>query len=876
MTKRLVCGMVAHVDAGKTTLSEALLYKAGTLRKLGRVDHGDAFLDTDAQERERGITIFSKQAVLRWKDTEITLTDTPGHTDLAGEMERVLRVLDCAVLVISGADGVQGHTLTLWKLLKRYDVPTLLFVNKMDQTGTDRTVRLEELKRELSVACVDMDDPMAAEEIAMCGEDALTAFLEQSAVPAETVSRLIGSRELFPCYFGSALKNDGIEELLDALSDFGPVRPYGADFGARVYKITRDVQGNRLTWMKITGGILKVRDSVADPHSGIGGAAVREEKINQIRLYSGEKFTSVEAAGAGMVCAVTGLTFTRPGTGLGFEPDAPGAELTPVFTYQVILPQGYDPHTALQKLRLLEEEDPQLQVVWKERTREIHVQLMGEIQLEILSRLLKDRFDLPVRFSEGSILYRETITNTVEGVGHYEPLRHYAETHLLLEPGERGSGIRVSSVCPEDDLERNWQRLILTHVLEKRHLGVLTGSPVTDIRITLLAGRAHLKHTEGGDFRQATYRAIRQGLMQADSVLLEPWYDVRLEIPSDCLGRAMHDLQQMGGEIDPPETAGNTALLTAAVPVARARHYAREVTSYTRGRGKVTMNLRGYEPCKEQDIIVKRFAYDPEADLENTPDSVFCAHGAGFVVRWNHVRDFMHVDTETMKEKKSEDTETRPLRSAGYTGTREEDKELMAIFERTYGSAKPREFRPVVKTAPQEQRTFEPIEQEILLVDGYNVMFAWEELKRAAAWNIDTARTMLMDILCNYRGVRNCELILVFDAYKVPGSAGSTEKYKNITVTYTREAETADSYIEKATLKMSKQTRIRVVSSDGLEQSMILGHGALRVSAKEFRREVMDANDEIRHVMELLSQRRGSNGEMERAFREAWEKKTKT
>ena len=871
---RLVAGLLAHVDAGKTTLSEGLLFAAGALRKMGRVDHRDAFLDTDAQERERGITIFSKQALLQWKGISITLMDTPGHVDFSSEMERTLQVLDCAVLVISGADGVQGHTLTLWRLLEKYRVPVFLFVNKMDQPGCDRVRLMREIKKELSANCVDRLGQNAQEEIAMCDEQALNSLLENGAISGAEENALIAGRKLFPCFFGSALKMEGVAAVLDALSAYRPPQTSGDAFGARVYKIARDHQGNRLTYLKVTGGVLRVRDTVSnrkpDLPEGFGWA----EKVNQIRLYSGEKFTALDQAEAGMVCAVTGLTQTKAGDGLGAEEDAPSPELTPVFTYQVLLPAGCDPHTALMKMRMLEEEDPQLHVVWNERAREIHVQLMGEVQLEILSRLLKDRFDLAVSFGEGSILYRETIENTVEGVGHYEPLRHYAEVHLLLEKGERGSGLRIATACPEDALERSWQRLILTHIMEKTHLGVLTGSPITDMKITLLAGRAHLKHTEGGDFRQATYRAIRQGLMQAKSVLLEPWYDLRLELPSDCLGRAINDMTQMGGKFDPPETVGQTVILQGSAPVARCRHYGREVTAYTKGRGHLTFVFRGYEPCQEQERLVERIHYDPEADLENTPDSVFCSHGAGFIVKWNQVRNYMHLDTEALKEKKEPAENAPPSVRSAYHGTLEEDKELMAIFERTYGPIKPRAFQPLSKVSQAvSQPVMLPLEEEYLLVDGYNIIFAGEEFKKAAQWNLEDARKMLMDILCNYRGVRSCEVILVFDAYKVPGSAGRVEKYNNITVVYTKEAETADNYIEKATFDIGKRHRVRVATSDGLEQFIILGHGALRVSAKEFHREVENANEEIRNMLSLLAVRHFPSDEMENALKDAWAKK---
>ena len=873
---KLVVGLLAHVDAGKTTLSEAMLYLSGAVRKLGRVDHRDAFLDTDVQERERGITIFSKQAELEWKGKRVVLMDTPGHVDFSSEMERVLGVLDAAVLVISGADGVQAHTRTLYGLLKKHRLPVFLFINKMDQPGTDRRALLDDLKKKLGGNFVDMRAENVAEEIAVCSEEALNSLLETGSIPQTEIDRLTRDRLLFPCYFGAALKMDGIEALLNGLAAFDPKKKPLPGFGARVYKIARDEQGNRLTYLRITGGTLSVRDSVSSRKEGTPAEEVREEKINQIRFYSGSRFRTADTACFGDVCAVTGLTFTRCGQGLGMEKDAEQPELTPVFTYQVLLPTGFDPHTALKYMRILEEEDPQLHVVWKERSREIHVQLMGEVQLEILSRLLMDRFHLAVRFGEGSILYRETIENTVEGVGHYEPLRHYAEVHLLLEKGKRGSGIHVSSSCSLDDLDINWQRLIMTHVMEKPHLGVLTGSPLTDVKITLLAGRAHLKHTEGGDFRQATYRAIRQGLMQAKSTLLEPWYDLRLQLPAENLGRAMNDLTQMGGQFDPAETVGDEVILTAGAPVARCRHYAREVAAYTKGRGQVQMTLRGYEPCQEQDRLVKLFGYDPEADIENTPDSVFCSHGAGFAVKWDRVPEYMHIDTGILKAKKPPQGTETPAAHTPYRGTAEEDKELMAIFERTYGPIKPRGFQPVSKMVPPtHQQVYQPPEDEYLLVDGYNMIFAWEELKKTAAWNLEAARRMLMDILCNYRGVRSGEVILVFDAYKVPGSPGVVEKYNNITVVYTKEAQTADSYIEKATYDIGKKHKVRVATSDGLEQAIILGNGALRVPASEFHREVEQADAEIRQLLDALARRKFPAENIENALKDAWARKQK-
>ena len=845
--KRLTVGLVAHVDAGKTTLSEALLYTGGQLRKPGRVDHGDAFLDTDRQERERGITIFSKQAEVCWKDLRLTLVDTPGHVDFSSETERSLSVLDAAVLVISGADGVQGHTETLWRLLRAYQVPVILFVNKMDQPGTDRRALMSELKKRLGDGCVDLSSPDGPEEAALCGETAMERFLESGSVPADLLSEMVAGRQLFPCFFGSALKIKGIGNLLEGIRNLVPEPSYPADFGARVYKISRDPQGARLAWMKITGGSLKVRTLLR-----AGGA---EEKVNQIRLYSGDRFRLTDEAPAGTVCAVTGLTAVRAGDGLGSERSAASPLLTPVFTYQVIPAPGADPVQLLDRLRILEEEDPQLRVVWKGEKREIHVQLMGEVQLEILKRLLRDRFGSEVSFSRGSILYRETIAGPAEGVGHYEPLRHYAEVHLLLEPGEPGSGLRFASACSTDQLDRNWQRLILTHLMEKTHRGVLTGSPVTDLKITLTAGKAHLKHTEGGDFRQATYRAVRQGLMRAESVLLEPWYDLRLELPQDCVGRAMSDLTQMGGRFDPPEILEDRTVLTGSAPVAALRDYHREVVSYSRGKGRLLCSLRGYEPCRHPEEVVAAAGYDPLRDVENSPDSVFCAHGAGFVVPWNEVERYMHLHPETA-EKVPVRSESSPARSA-YRGTAAEDDELQAIFEKTYGKRKPLPGgaapapKPAGTTVNGKALVLEPPKTEYLLVDGYNIIFAWPDLKALARSSLEDARKSLTDILSNYHGFHPCELILVFDAYRVPGSAGRQEEVQGIHLVYTKEAETADNYIEKTIREIArkKDSLVRVATSDGLEQVIILGGGAVRVSAREFREEVEKARVEIASVL---------------------------
>ena len=869
--KHLVTGLVAHVDAGKTTLSEALLYAGGQLRKLGRVDHGDAFLDTDAQERERGITIFSKQAETAWKDLRLTLLDTPGHVDFSSEMERTLSVLDAAVLVISGADGVQGHTETLWRLLRAYQVPTLLFINKMDQPGISRAALLAELRRRLGDGCVDLSAPEGPEEAALCDEEAMELFLREGEIPRPRLAAMVARRQLFPCFFGSALKMTGIEALLDGLRELVPAPAYGDAFAARVYKISHDPQGARLTWMKITGGGLKVKSLLR--------TGAEEEKVNQIRLYSGARYRLAEEVSAGTVCAVTGPAATRAGDGLGAESAAPSPLLTPVFSYQVLPATGTDPVQLLSQLRQLEEEDPQLHVVWKAEKREIHVQLMGEVQLEILRRLTRDRFGAEIAFSPGSVLYRETIAAPVEGVGHYEPLRHYAEVHLLLEPGEPGSGLRFASACPTDQLDRNWQRLILTHLMEKTHRGVLTGAPVTDLRVTLTAGRAHLKHTEGGDFRQATYRAVRQGLMRAESVLLEPWYVLRLELPGDCLGRAMSDLTQMGGRFDPPETEGDRAVLTGSAPVAAMRDYAREVTSYTRGQGRLRVSLRGYAPCRHPEEVIAAAAYDPLRDVENSPDSVFCAHGAGFVVPWDQVERYMHLHPEALG-KADASGPAAPSRS-GYRGTAAEDEELQAIFERTYGR---RELRLAGDLPPRRNETtvngqlleLPPPKTEYLLVDGYNIIFAWPDLQALARRSLEDARKSLVDILGNYHGFHPCELILVFDAYRVHGGVGHQEETQGIHVIYTREAETADNYIEKAIRRIARKqdSRIRVATSDGLEQVIILGGGATRVSAREFRQEVEQARVEIAAILERNNLRPKEVSPVALAMRKALERQS--
>ena len=850
--KRICAGLLAHVDAGKTTLSEALLYRGGCLKKLGRVDHKDAFLDTNAMERERGITIFSKQAVLSLPDAQITLLDTPGHVDFSGEMERTLSVLDYAVLVVSGTDGVQSHTETVWKLLRRYGVPVFVFVNKMDLAGADRQSVLEQLAR-LEEGFVPFDgslDPDAfAEALAMQSEEAMDAYLENGEVPADLITAMIARRQVFPCLFGSALKLQGVDELLEALQAYTRQPKAAEEFAARVFKISRDEQGNRLTWLKVTGGSLRVKASLTgeDPDGQSW-----QEKADQLRVYSGAKFQMVEQAPAGTVCAVTGLTRTWAGQGLGEETMGRAPVLQPVQSCRLLLPEGCDAHAVLPKLTQLQEEDPQLRIVWNERLAEIHLQMMGEVQLDVLKRLIWERFGLAVGFGPGSIVYKETIAGPVEGVGHFEPLRHYAEVHLLLEPLPRGAGLQFDTICSEDVLDRNWQRLILTHLEEKEHLGVLTGSPITDMKITLTAGRAHLKHTEGGDFRQATYRAVRQGLMQADSILLEPWYEFRLEVPAEQVGRAMADVQRMGGSFDPPELLGETSVLTGSVPVAELRGYAMELAGYTRGKGRLACTLAGYRPCHDAPAVIEAMGYDPERDTENPPDSVFCAHGAGYTVKWDEVPAHAHVESgvrlnEPEPEEQPAPRQTR--RQSAPVSSLEEDKQLAAIFERTYGPSKGRElFRP----APMKQAEyhFEPSGPEYLLVDGYNLIFAWEELKKLAADNLAGARQALADLLCNYRGFHDCQVILVFDAYKVPHGTGEVSRYHNIHIVYTKEAETADMYIEKTTYQLAKKRRVRVVTSDGAEQLIILGHGALRISARSFREEVERTNGEIRRILE--------------------------
>ena len=858
--KHICIGILAHVDSGKTTLSEGLLYASGALRKLGRVDHGDAFLDTDALERERGITIFAKQAMLTVGEREFTLLDTPGHVDFSAEMERTLSVLDYAVLVISGSDGVQSHTRTLWRLLARYEVPTFLFINKMDLAGTDKRALMERLTQTLSAECVDFSAPPQErdEALALCDEAALESLLERGSIDDSLIAEMIKSRKVFPCFFGSALKMDGVEDFLSLLARFTVAPEYPSEFGAKVFKISRDAQGGRLTWLKVTGGALRVKA----PLSYRAQNQDYQEKADQLRLYSGIKFRTLEKAGAGSVVAVTGLSHSYVGLGLGTEAEASAPLLQPVLTYQLILPDSADAHSALTKLRELEEEDPMLRIVWDERHGQIHVQLMGKIQLEILRRRILDRFGLAVTFGEGSIVYRETIASPVLGMGHFEPLRHYAEVQLLIEPLPRGTGIQLASNLATDALDLNWQRLIFTHLLEREHAGVLTGSALTDVRFTLVAGRAHLKHTEGGDFRQATYRAVRQGLMQAESLLLEPYYDFRLEVPAECVGRAMTDLQNMGGTVDPPQSVGENTVLTGYAPVRTLRDYFTDVAAYTRGRGQLSCAVRGYETCQNQDEIFALLGYDAERDTDNPASSVFCDHGGSITIPWNEVAQHVHCDSGIHfdKEETEEKSAPPPRRGVGAGSAYAADKELQEIFERTYGKVERRAFEPAKKPARTSLAdhydvTIHSEDTEYLLVDGYNIIFAWDELQRLAAHDIAAARGALIDILANYQGFRKCRVIVVFDAYKVKGNPGSVQTVHGIKVVYTKEAETADTYIERATYELRRERRVRVATSDGPEQVIILGHGALRVSARAFHAEVEAAEGQISAVLQSLVNR---------------------
>lgn len=858
--KNIVMGILAHVDAGKTTLSESMLYLSGTVRKLGRVDHKDAFLDTYALERDRGITIFSKQAVFSLGNKKVNLLDTPGHVDFSAEMERTLQVLDYAVLVISGADGIQGHTETLWKLLKLYDIPTFIFINKMDQQGTDQAALLSELKEGLDEGCIAFgkeESIETLEELAMTDEKVLDYFMEHESIRKEDICRLIKERRVFPCYFGSALKLEGVQELLYGFERY--MEPYTGteEFGAKVFKISRDDKGERLTFLKVTGGKLVVKMPV--------NLVDKEEKVNQIRIYSGAKYETVNEVGAGGVCAVTGLVSSYIGQGFGVEKGTAAPFLEPVLTYQMILPDGADTTKVLRELKQLEEEEPLLNIVWNPALEEIHVQLMGEVQTEILKTMIAERFHLDVEFGTGKIVYKETIKNPVVGVGHYEPLRHYAEVHLKMEPLEAGSGLVFDADCSEDVLDRNWQRLILTHLQEREHPGVLTGSPITDMKITIVAGRAHLKHTEGGDFRQATYRAVRQGLKSAESILLEPWYSFVLEVPSDQVGRAMSDIGQMNGSFEGPEAEDKQGMvrLTGTAPASEMRDYQREVWAYTKGRGRITFTLKGYEPCHNAEEVIEQIGYDSERDIDNPTGSVFCAHGAGFLVKWDEVPEYMHIKEDFLSEGSDEIseeeqtiTENAHFGNSSYSSGYGDDPELLAIMEREFGSKqKERDrysgYRKQTVSAPMPRKTVikdtEP-KKEYLLVDGYNVIFAWEELNELAKASIDAARNKLMDILSNYQGFTGCTLILVFDAYKVKGSQGEVQKYHNIYVVYTKEAETADQYIEKTTHEIGRKYKVTVATSDALEQVIVMGQGAYRISARDFYEEVERTEKQIREI----------------------------
>ena len=858
--ENIVMGILAHVDAGKTTLSEGMLYLSGTVRKLGRVDHKDAFLDTYSLERDRGITIFSKQAVFSLGNRRINLLDTPGHVDFSAEMERTLQVLDYAVLVISGADGVQGHTETLWKLLKLYEIPTFIFINKMDQPGTDRESLLTELKERLDEGCIVFGkgkNVESLEEIAMTDEAVLDYFMEHETVRNEDICRLIRERKIFPCYFGSALKLDGVQELLAGFEEY--MKPFDGkkEFGARVFKISRDDKGERLTFLKVTGGKLVVKMPIN-----------KEEKINQIRIYSGAKYEAVNEVEAGGVCAVTGLSSSYIGQGLGVEKGTAAPFLEPVLTYQMILPEGADTTKVLRELKQLEEEEPLLNIVWNPALEEIHVQLMGEVQTEILKTMIAERFHLDVEFGTGKIVYKETIKSPVVGVGHYEPLRHYAEVHLKMEPLEAGSGLIFDTDCSEDVLDRNWQRLILTHLQEREHPGVLTGAPITDMKITIVAGRAHLKHTEGGDFRQATYRAVRQGLKSAESVLLEPWYSFVLEVPSEQVGRAMSDIGQMNGSFEGPEAEDKQGMvrLTGTAPASEMRDYQREVWAYTKGRGRITLTLKGYEPCHNAEEVIEEIGYDSERDVDNPTGSVFCAHGAGFLVKWDEVPEYMHIKEDFLAEKPGiEQDEVMAVQmgnhcnySGGYSFSYDDDPELLTIMEREFGSKQEERdryssYRKQTVSTPVRHTTVikenEP-KKEYLLVDGYNIIFAWEELNELAKASIDAARNKLMDILSNYQGFIGCTLILVFDAYKVKGNQGEVQKYHNIYVVYTKEAETADQYIEKTTHEIGRKYKVTVATSDALEQVIVMGQGAYRISARDFYEEVERTEKQIREINE--------------------------
>ena len=841
--KRLTIGILAHVDSGKTTLSEGLLYCAGMLRRLGRVDHGNAFLDTHSLEKSRGITIFSKQARLLYEDCEFTLLDTPGHVDFSAEAERTLSVLDYALLVVSSSEGIQPHTETLFRLLGRYGVPAFVFINKMDISHLSRQELLSGLKW-LGEGFIDFSGDIPCEELydglAMCSEDMMEQYLDTGTIQADTIRRSIRNRQVFPCFFGSALKLEGIKELLAGLAEYTTEPPRGDEFGARIFKISDDPQGARLTHMKITSGCLRVKDVLR----GSGWA----EKADQLRIYSGERYQIADQVPAGTVCAVTGLASAHAGDGRGNEAGAPSPMLEPVLAYRAVLPEGTDAHRVLSALRKLDDADPALHVAWNERLQEIRVQLMGEVQLEIIQSLLKERFGLDIGFDQGGILYKETIASTVEGVGHYEPLRHYAEVHLLLQPLEPGGGLVFSASCREDELDKSWQRLILAHLKEKTHQGVLTGSPITDMSVTLVAGKAHLKHTEGGDFRQAAYRALRQGLMQAESRLLEPWYSFSLQIPQECIGRAMNDLQAMGASFDPPEQRQGEAVISGIAPVIKLRGYPTVLTGYTKGRGRLSCEGVKYLPCHNSDEVIASIGYYPESDTDNPADSVFCSHGAGHTVKWTDVFDNMHIPAVLRQKREPESEQAAPILS------KSDEEELIRIYERTYGPIRSNPiaaFRPSVSVRTEDIRLSEAAETgpKYLLIDGYNIIFAWDDLAAIAKEDMDLARSRLVNLMCNYRGLHRCEVILVFDAYRIKGNTGSVETVNNINVVYTKEAETADSYIERTTHELSKSYRVQVATSDRMEQLIIIGNGAMRISADAFKKEVDRTEAAIRELM---------------------------
>lgn len=847
--KNRVIGILAHVDAGKTSLSESMLFLSGKTRKLGRVDNRDAYLDTHELEKLRGITIFSKQAAFTVDDTEITLLDTPGHVDFSAEMERTLQILDGAILVISGADGVQGHTKTLWRLLQVYGIPVFLFVNKMDQNGTDASALMNQLRKELSDSCIAFEEPFrseAYEQLALCDEGAMESYLEHGTVPPDEIQRLVTQRKAFPVYFGSALKQTGVEAFMRGLAAYGPVPHYPEAFGAKVYKISRDPQGNRLTHLKITGGALKVKDSLRTD--------AWEEKVNQIRIYSGERFETISSLEAGAVCAVTGLSQTRPGEGLGADTDSDAPILEPVLSYKLILPEGVDELVMLPRLRQLEEEEPALRLVWNEIAKEIHVQLMGEVQTEILQALIHERFDVSVTFGEGHIVYKETLAEPCEGVGHFEPLRHYAEVHLLLEPGERGSGLRFDTACSEDLLDRNWQRLIRTHLHEKTHVGVLTGSPITDLKITLMSGRAHNTHTEGGDFREATYRAVRQGLKAATSVLLEPYYSYRLELPGTLVGKAMAAIDQMNGTCEITETDGDYAVLSGSAPVSAMRNYHKEVASFTKGHGRLVTTLQGYDVCRNAEAVMDRIGYDSERDVENPTGSIFCQQGSGFFVPWDQVSNYMHLES-CLKPKTASPTD--PAREAasrtsnGWISLEEIDRIMNQTYYSNQGkksawkkrkTATESHYDGLTPSAPSRPR---PAGEEYLLIDGYNIIFAWPELNDIAKDNLEAARMLLLNILCNYRGITDGRIIVVFDAYRVEGRRETVEEYHNISLVFTAEAQTADQYIEKFAWDNSRKLRITVATSDGMQQLIIRGAGCNLMSARELYEEVNRALEQM-------------------------------